>query len=86
LRKFQRRSQEKYVRNVPGTEMKIVYTQKNKSHIVDRTNAGVNVKKLVKCKPSKSQTWKRQVLLRINSSSDSEAEMIAYLRDGNAET
>jgi hypothetical protein len=57
-RKYQSRSREKYIRNVPETEKKLVYTQKNKSHINDRTNAGANVKKLVKCNPSKSETWK----------------------------
>jgi hypothetical protein len=51
----------------------------------DRMKAEVNMKKLVKCKPSKSQTRKRQVLLRVSRSSDSEGEMVAHLSDGNVE-
>jgi hypothetical protein len=43
------------------------------------------MKKLVKCKPSKAHTWKRQVLLRISSSSGSEQEIIAHLSNGNEE-
>jgi hypothetical protein len=61
-----------------------LFTQKNKSYMGDRTKAEVNMK-LVKCKPSKSQTQKWQVLLRISSSSGSEQEMIAHLSDGNEE-
>jgi hypothetical protein len=49
------------------------------SYIEDRTNADDNIKKLVKCKPSKLQTRKRQVF---NSSSDSEEKIIASLSDG----
>jgi hypothetical protein len=67
----QSRSQEKNVRNVTGTERKLVCGQKNKSCVEDRTTAEINMKKLVKCKASKSQTRKRQVLGRISSSLDS---------------
>jgi hypothetical protein len=36
---FQSRSQEKNVRNVPGTERILMYRQKNKSYVVDTTEA-----------------------------------------------
>jgi hypothetical protein len=49
---------------MPGTERKKGYRQKSKSYMEDRTKAEVNMKKLVKSKPSKSQTRKRQVLVR----------------------
>jgi hypothetical protein len=51
----------------------------------DRTKTEVNMKKLVKCRPSISRTRKRQVLLRISISSDSEEEIISHLNDGNEE-
>jgi hypothetical protein len=38
----------------------------------ERTEAEVNMKIPVKCKPLKSQTQKRHILLRISSFSDSE--------------
>jgi hypothetical protein len=41
-----------------GTERKLVYRQKNKSYMKDRTKAEVNMKKLEKCKPSKSEPRK----------------------------
>jgi hypothetical protein len=66
-KEFQSRSQEKNIRNVPETEKKLVYRQKNKSYVEDSINFDVNMKKLVKCKSSKSQTRKRQVLLRTSS-------------------
>jgi hypothetical protein len=40
------------------------------------------MKKLIKYNTSKSQTWKRQVLLRISNSSDPEEEMIVHLSNG----
>jgi hypothetical protein len=82
---FQSRSQEKNVRNVLGTERKVVYRQKNKSYMKDGTKAEVSMKKLVKWKPSTLQTQKREVLLRISSSLDSEEEMIAHLSNYNEE-
>lgn len=66
-KEFQSRFQKKTVKNVSGTERKLVYRHKNKSRVDDRTKA-----ELVKCKISKSQTRKRQILLRIISSADSE--------------
>jgi hypothetical protein len=42
-RKFRSRSQEKHVRNVPGTERMLVYREKNKSYMEDRTKAEVNI-------------------------------------------
>jgi hypothetical protein len=70
---------------MPGTERKLVYRQKNKPYMEDRTKAEVQMKKLVKCKPSRLQTGKRHVQLRISSTSDSVGEMIAHLSDGNKE-
>jgi hypothetical protein len=43
------------------------------------------MKKLVKCKSSKSQTRKRQVLLRTSSIWDTEEEMTAHHSNGNEE-
>jgi hypothetical protein len=40
-KEIQSRSQEKYVRNVPGTERKLVYRERNKSW--DRTKAEGNM-------------------------------------------
>jgi hypothetical protein len=50
-----------------------------------RTKTEVNMKKIVKCKPSKSQTRKRQVLLRISNSSGSKQDTTVHLRDTNRE-
>jgi hypothetical protein len=42
-------------------------------------------KKVSKMQPLKSQTNKREVLLRSSSSLDSEAKMTAHISDGNEE-
>jgi hypothetical protein len=43
--------------------------------MTERPKAEVNVKTLAECKPSKSQSWKRQDLLRRGSCSDSEEKI-----------